>query len=67
VPITKFARPVPGRRDIAGLEEIIPERHKGFTDPKKKEDFSEKDIPDTLQYFVNKGMTEWARRKTAKR
>jgi thiol-disulfide isomerase/thioredoxin len=66
VPITKFARPVPNRRDLAGLDEIIPERHKKFADP-KAENFSEKDVPNTLQYFVNQGMTEWARRKAVKR
>ncbi|MFN8551651.1 MAG: thioredoxin family protein [Candidatus Obscuribacterales bacterium] len=67
VPITKFARPVPNDRNRNGLEEIIPERHKGFVDPKRKKDYSEKEAADTLQYFVNQGMTEWARRKASKR
>lgn len=67
VPITKFARPVPNDRSRNGLEELIPERHKGFVDPKRKKDYSDKEASDTLQYFVNQGMSEWTKRKALKR
>lgn len=60
VPITKFARPVPNDTAHQGLQEIIPERHEGFTSREKK-DFSAKDEPDTLDYFIADGFKAWKR------
>ena len=58
VPITKFARPAPNDTAHQGLQELIPERHKGFTSREEK-GFSPKDEPDTLEYFIANGFRAW--------
>ncbi|MBI2811444.1 MAG: thioredoxin family protein [Candidatus Melainabacteria bacterium] len=67
VPIVKFARPVPNDTAHRGLQELIPERHKGFTDTRKPGFSQEKDGPETLEYFVANGLQEWRKRKASKK
>ena len=67
VPIVKFARPVPNDTAHQGLDEIIPERHKGFIDGRKAGFSPDKDGPETLEYFVANGLQEWKKRKSSKK